>query len=286
MKGCTLCPNECGAARESAAGACGAGSQVKIAKYSLHAFEEPPVSGTNGSGTVFFCGCSLKCVFCQNFEVSRGRVGREISVERLAEIFKELERSGAHNINLVNPTHYADKIVRALKLAAPSVPVVWNTHGYERTETLKYVDDAVDVYLTDFKFFSEKASLRYTGKSDYAKVALPALEFMLNSKKTVLSGGLLKQGVIVRHLVLPLGAADSAEILTRIRPLMNGGAILSLMAQYTPFGEIDDFPELKRKITRREYERVLDKVYELKFENVFIQDFDSADGSYIPDWDF
>lgn len=284
MKKCTLCPNECNVDRSKSHGVCGVNDKLKIAKYSLHAFEEPIISGTRGSGTIFFCGCSLKCVFCQNYEVSRNLIGREISVSDLVNIFKELEELGAHNINLVNPTHYSSQIVEALKIYRPSIPIVYNTHGYEKIEVLEKINDYVDIYLTDLKYFDESVSMRYTKKSDYFKVSVKAVEFMINNKKTVLETGLLKSGVIVRHLILPLNTADSVNVLTQLRPIISD-AYLSVMAQYTPFGEIENFPELKRTITKREYEKVLEKTYELKYEKVYIQERNSSSEKYIPVWD-
>ena len=285
MQKCNLCPNQCSVNRQNELGYCKSFENLKIAKYSLHHYEEPIISGTNGSGTVFFCGCSLKCSFCQNFEVSRNLTGKEITPKELSDIFKELESLGAHNINLVNPTHYSTKIIEALEIYRPNIPIVYNTHGYESIDVLEKINDYIDIYLTDLKFFSPSVSSRYSKKSDYFEKAIKAVEFMINNKKTVLSGDLLKSGVIVRHLILPMNSSDSVEILTALRPKIKD-AYLSLMAQYTPFGEIENLPELKRKITNREYQKVLDKVYELKYENVFIQDTSSSSVGYIPKWDY
>ncbi|MBQ2717534.1 MAG: radical SAM protein [Clostridia bacterium] len=285
MQKCNLCPNQCSVNRQNELGYCKSFENLKIAKYSLHHYEEPIISGTNGSGTVFFCGCSLKCAFCQNFKVSRNLTGKEITPKELSDIFKELESLGAHNINLVNPTHYSTKIIEALEIYRPNIPIVYNTHGYESIDVLEKINDYIDIYLTDLKYFSPSVSSRYSKKSDYFEKAIKAVEFMINNKKTVLSGDLLKSGVIVRHLILPMNSSDSVEILTALRPKIKD-AYLSLMAQYTPFGEIENLPELKRKITNREYQKVLDKVYELKYENVFIQDTSSSSVGYIPKWDY
>lgn len=285
MNICSLCPNACNVDRTENLGYCKTSDKLKIAKYSLHPYEEPPISGKNGSGTIFFTGCSLRCVFCQNYDVSRNNLGKEITVKELGEIFKKLEDMGAHNINLVNPTHYSLKIIQALDLYRPKIPIVWNTHGYEKVETLKTIDDYVDIYLTDFKYCSSKVSVRYTLKSDYFEVAKAALDFMLN-KKTVIEDGLMKRGVIIRHLILPLNTSDSVAILEYLKSVMRNGAYLSLMSQYTPFGEIDNFPELKRPITKREYNKVFEKLCELDFQNVFLQDDSSSSQKYIPDWDF
>ncbi len=284
---CKICPIECNADRNSGVGYCGQSNKIKIAKYYLHTFEEPPISGKNGSGTVFFCGCSLKCVFCQNYQLSRSQTGKEISPSQLAEIFKELENMGAHNVNLVTPAHFAPQIVEALKIYRPKIPIVYNTHSYEKVETLKIIDPYVDIYLPDLKFFSSELSKRYTGKADYFDVASKAISFMLNSKKTVFgSDGMLKQGVVVRHMIMPLGVKDSKALLSWFAQNKVNGAYLSLMGQYTPFGENENFPELKRPITKREYQRVYEHLLSLKITDYFAQELGSASESFIPKWDF
>ncbi|MDE7181450.1 MAG: radical SAM protein [Clostridia bacterium] len=281
---CLSCPVACGADRKLNFGACGV-KGVKIAKYYLHPFEEPPISFKNGSGCIFFCGCSLKCVFCQNFELSRNTRGKEISVEELADIFKELEASGAENINLVNPTHYLNEIAAAVKLYRPNIPIVWNTHGYETLESLKRADEFVDIYLPDLKFIDEALSSRYTARKDYAKYALPAIEFMAQKPLKMRADGKMLAGCIVRHLILPLAAYDSINIVKFVSTLPKD-TYFSLMSQYTPFGEIEKYKELQRGITKREYERVLAAVQEYGLENVFLQDIQSATTNYIPQWDY
>lgn len=283
---CQLCPNDCKVDKQFNKGACGTANEIHIAKYYLHKFEEPIISGSNGSGTVFFCGCSLKCVFCQNYELSRSLRGKKITTQELAEIFKQLEQMGAHNINLVNPTHYSDKIVEALKIYRPNIPIVYNTHGYEKIEVLEKMNDYVDVYLPDIKYFSPSISKRYTGKNDYFEKASKAIEFMIKSKPLVFGqDGLMKTGVIVRHLVLPQCSSDSKKILNWFAPYKND-AYINVMSQYTPFGEIDNFPELKRKITKREYDAVIDYLLALDIKNAYYQEFESASEDYIPKWDF
>lgn len=281
---CNLCPVRCGADRKISAGYCGV-KDIRIAKYYLHPFEEPPVSFKNGSGCIFFCGCSLKCVFCQNFELSRNTRGKSISVRELAEIFKKLEDGGAENINLVNPTHYLTEIEEALSVYRPNIPIVYNTHGYETQESLKRADKFVDIYLPDLKFIDPLLSKRYTGKENYAKYALPAIEFMANKPLKMRDDEKMLSGCIVRHLILPLASYDSVNVVKFIATLPES-VYLSLMSQYTPFGEIGNFKELQRKITRREYNIVLNAVRELELKNIFLQDFDSAETSYIPQWDF
>ncbi len=281
---CTQCPVACGADREYSRGACGV-SGVKIAKYYLHPFEEPPVSFKKGSGCIFFCGCSLKCVFCQNYELSRNTRGKEITVSELADIFKELEDMGAENINLVNPTHYLSHIAGAMKLYRPSIPVVYNTHGYETGEALRIAEEFTDIWLTDLKFTDGALAKRYTARSDYADYALPAVEFMAEKELKIREDGKMLSGCIVRHLILPLAAYDSVKVVEFVSKL-NRNVYFSLMSQYTPYGDIADFKELQRKITKREYLRVLAAVEEAGLENVFIQDFDSAKEEYIPRWDY
>ena len=281
---CTQCPVSCGADRTLSKGYCGV-SGVKLAKYYLHPFEEPPISFKNGSGCVFFCGCSLKCVFCQNYEVSRAVRGKDFTVKQLAEVFKRLEDMGADNINLVNPTHYVAHIAEAMSIYKPSLPVVYNTHGYEKMPTLEIADTFTDIYPPDLKFIDKTLSKRYTGREDYAEYALPAIKFMAKKPLNMRGDGKMLSGCIVRHLILPLAAYDSVEIVKFISTLPEG-VYFSLMSQYTPFGDIKDFKELQRPITRREYKKVLAAVEEYGLKNVFLQDESSSGENYIPNWDF
>lgn len=285
LNNCTLCPVLCKADRSESVGACGVKEKIKIAKYYLHKFEEPCVSGEKGSGTIFFCGCALKCVFCQNFELSRNQRGKEISVYELADIFKKLEDMGANNINLVTPTQFSDKIIEALTIYKPNIPVVYNTHGYERIEVLNEIDKYIDVYLPDFKFFSPTISERYTGKKDYFCVTSKAIEFMVKKPLVFDNYGLIKSGTIVRHLVLPTCTSDSKKILDFFANFKDS-AYLNLMSQYTPMGDISSFPELNRKITKREYDSVIDYALSLGIEKMFYQKRISASEEYIPVWDF
>lgn len=281
---CKLCPVECGVDRDRASGYCGVRG-VKIAKYYLHPYEEPPVSFSKGSGCVFFCGCSLKCVFCQNYELSRAERGKDFSAEELAAVFKELEEAGADNINLVNPTHYVREISAAFELYRPNIPVVYNTHGYEKIETLLSADKFTDIYLPDLKFIDPALSFRYTGRRDYAEYALPAVEFMAKKPLKYDADGKMLSGCIVRHLILPLAAYDSVNIVKFVSSLPES-VHFSLMSQYTPFGDIKNFRELQRKITDREYNKVLAAVEEYGLRNVFLQDRQSATESFIPVWDY
>lgn len=281
---CTQCPVACGADRSLTSGACKV-QGVKIAKYYLHPFEEPSISFKKGSGCIFFCGCSLRCVFCQNYELSRNTRGKEISVRRLADIFKELEDMGAENINLVNPTHYLSHIMGAMELYRPKIPVVYNTHGYETLESLRLADGFVDIWLTDLKFIDSALSKRYTARADYADYALPAVKYMAQKPLAMRGDGKMLSGCIVRHLILPLAVYDSINVVKFVSGLPES-VHFSLMSQYTPYGDVADFKELNRRITKREYSRVLDAVVAAGLKNVTVQDFSSASEEYIPDWDF
>ena len=283
---CTLCPNSCSVDRDIRRGICGELNTMRIAKYYLHPFEEPFISGSNGSGTIFFSGCALKCVFCQNYELSRSLTGKEITEVELANIFKELELQGAHNINLVNPAHFVYQIANAMQIYKPKIPVVYNTHGYENISALEIANTFTDVYLPDLKFYSNALSKRYTKVSNYFEVATKAIKFMMQSKKTKISDGLMQSGVCIRHLDLPLCVKDSVQIINWVKDNLQNGAYFSLMAQYTPFGDIKDYPELNRPITKGEYDRVLAALFDSKIQNVLIQERESATTSFIPKWDF
>ena len=282
---CNLCPAGCGVDRSlGKLGRCGA-SGLKIAKFYLHPFEEPPISFSKGSGCIFFCGCSLRCVFCQNYELSHNKRGKDITVAELADIFRELEERGADNINLVTPTHYVDKIAEAFAIYRPKIPVVYNTHSYEKLETLKIADSFTDIYLPDLKFIDPLLSKRYTGREDYAKFALPAIEFMAKKPLKLDESGKMLSGCIVRHLIMPLAVYDSVKIIEFVSKL-GEGVYFSLMSQFTPMGEADNFPELRRPITKREYAAALEAVRAYGLKNVFLQDRTSSDRAFVPDWDY
>ncbi len=282
---CTLCPNGCKIDKNIQKGLCGTDNKIRIAKFYLHKFEEPIISGNNGSGTIFFTGCSLKCVFCQNYELSRNTRGKYITTKELVDVFKQLEDMGAHNINLVNPTHFSNGIMDALNIYKPSIPIVYNTHGYENTNTVAKLFDYVDVFMPDLKFFSPQISARYTGKKDYFKIACKAIKIMANKPFVLGNDGLLKSGCLVRHLVLPQNTFDSKKILEWYANIKDK-ACINIMSQYTPFGEIETYPELQRKITKREYQTVIDYAISLGIDKAFYQKFESASETYIPTWDF
>ena len=286
LKNCKLCPVECGADRTRGVGACGV-SGLHIAKYYLHPFEEPCISFQNGSGTIFFTGCNLRCVFCQNYEVSRAQRGKTVTPRQLADIFKELEDIGAENISLVTPSHLTAYLIDAFELYRPKIPVVYNTGSYEKVDTLKRIDPFVDIYLPDMKFYSPALSRRYLGKDDYFDVAADAIEFMANAKPLVLrEDGKMLSGCIVRHLVMPLCTADTKALLKWFARTLPKDTYLSLMSQYTPFGGAEQYPELTRPITAREYNAAIDTATELGIERLFAQDRNSSGEKYIPKWDF
>ncbi|MBQ3494783.1 MAG: radical SAM protein [Clostridia bacterium] len=282
---CLICPRKCGADRTNCVGFCGTGEKVKIALYKLFEYEEPCISVGKGSGAIFFSGCSLKCVYCQNYDISTLANGRELSIQRLADIFKELEDMGAENINLVNPTHYVVQIAKAFKIYKPKIPIVYNTHGYESEQSLAIACKFVDVFLTDFKYFDNAVAKKYSKAEDYVEVCKKALDAMKQHNPTdEFCGEKLVRGVIVRHLVLPLCASDSVKILTYIKQKYPN-TIVSLMAQYTPYGEVDKFPELNRKITKREYDKVVDAFVNLGLDG-YVQERESSSCEYIPKWDY
>ncbi len=285
MEKCTLCPVACGADRNQNSGFCGVRS-LCVAKYYLHPYEEPCISFKNGSGAIFFTGCNLRCVFCQNYELSRAERGREVTPAELAGIFRALEEQGAENINLVTPAHVVGSIVRALEIYRPKIPLVYNSHGYEKIETLRMIEDYVDIWLPDLKFYASARSERYTGRADYFEYASRAVKFMAKKPLVMRADGKMLSGCIVRHLILPLGVQDSMRIVRWAKDNLPERVYFSLMRQYVPFGETEKFPELQRKITAREYREVLECVLECGLQNVFLQDAGSADTAFIPQWEY
>ena len=287
MEKCTLCPVECGANRLTGIGACGVDG-LRVAKFYLHPFEEPCISFGKGSGTIFFSGCNLRCAFCQNYEVSRAKRGKPVTPLELTDIFKQLEDMGADNISLVTPSHLTPYLAEALALYRPKIPVVYNTGSYEKVETLRQIDPYIDIYLPDMKFVSPALSKRYLGKENYFDVASEAVSFMANSKPlTLTEEGKMLSGCIVRHLVMPLCTNDSKAVLKWFNAYLPPSTYLSLMSQYTPFGDIEGMKELSRPITAREYNTVVETALELGLEpRLFAQERKSSGETYIPKWDF
>lgn len=283
---CNQCPRKCNIDRDSKTGICGVNSEYKIARAALHYWEEPCISGVKGSGTVFFSGCSLKCVFCQNSVISDGCFGKEISEERLIEIFKELEDSGADNINLVSPTQYALQLADTLSKYKPGIPVVYNTGGYDSVESLKALDGLIDIYLTDMKYVSPSVSKKYSRAENYFEVCSKAvLEMRRQQPEDIFENGLMKKGMIIRHLVLPGNISQGMKMLDWVDENLSNQTIISLMGQYMPCAKAEDYPTINRKISKREYDTVILHAEKLGFENVYIQELDSSSQEYIPDFD-
>lgn len=286
---CTICPRNCGVDREAHVGFCGVSESLKVAKAFLHMWEEPCISGTHGSGTVFFSGCNLKCIFCQNYSISQEDFGKEITIEQLARIFLSLQEKGAHNINLVNPTHYIRPIKDALlsaKSRGLNIPVVYNSNGYETLEGLKYMEGLVDVYLPDLKYRESETAKKFSMAPDYFETASAAVKEMYRQVGAPVldESGIIKKGLILRHLILPGYAAESIKILEWIKENLPGGVYVSLMSQYTPCYKASCHPEIGRRITRREYEKVINRFIKLELENGYIQERESAVKEYIPDF--
>ena len=283
---CSLCPRNCHIDRTSSLGFCQSSSQIKAARAALHHWEEPCISGTRGSGAVFFSGCTLRC-FCQNYSISSETYGKEISEQKLAQIFFELQNQGAHNINLVTATQYLPSILNALDRIKDklNIPVVYNSSGYEKPETIRLLKDYVDIYLPDLKYFSSKLSQKYSKAEDYFKVASNAVRLMIEQtgKPVFDSDGILQKGVIIRHLVLPNCRKDSITLLHWIKEtLPDKSYLISLLSQYTPFYKSHEYPELNRRITTYEYESVLKEAISLGLVEGFMQEKSSAKEEYTP----
>jgi len=292
LEKCMLCPRLCAVDRaKGERGVCGETDKVRLARAALHFWEEPCISGETGSGTVFFTGCSLKCVYCQNREISCGDCGREISNERLTEIFLELQEKGAANINLVTPTHFVPQIISAVsdaRMSGLKIPIVYNSSGYEREETVRLLKNTVDIYLVDFKYFSSDLAEKYSGAPEYPVMARRAIDEMVRQQPNLEfdENSMMKRGVIVRHLMLPGALEDSKEIVRYLYETYGERIYLSLMRQFTPYKIPEQYPELCRVITDEEYEELLSFALELGVENAFIQEGEAAEESFIPPFDF
>lgn len=283
---CNQCPRRCNVDRENTLGYCKAPNAYKLARASLHFWEEPCISGKRGSGAVFFSGCNLGCVFCQNYEISHKCKGVEVSEERLIRIFEHLVDEGANNINLVNPTHYAVGLAHTLKKYKPPVPVVYNTSGYDSVDALKLLDGLVDIYLPDFKYIRNDKALRYSRAEDYPQFAMPALTEMKRQVGNDVfdENGIMKRGMIIRHLVLPGNTNSAIQALDYLAENF-ADTYISVMAQYVPCTDLSEYKEINRKITKREYDKVVNHILELGLEKVFLQKLESATEDYIPDFD-
>lgn len=288
MRECRLCPRQCGADRAVSAGICHMGSDIRIARAAPHYGEEPCISGERGSGAVFFAGCPLGCVYCQNYALSRGRVGETVSVERLAAIFSELEAKGVHNLNLVTGTQFTPQILDALAIAKPKIPVVWNTSGYETGETVDALSERVSVFLPDFKYAKAALAARYSRAPDYPEAARAAIRRMVEHTGAFeLDGdGLLRRGVMIRHLVLPGQIENTRAALYWIADtFMPGTVLVSLMAQYTPCGHLEKYPELRRTLTPEEWDTALAVLDETGLSDGYVQELSASGEEEIPAFD-
>lgn len=283
---CNNCPRKCNVDRSKNLGVCGVGDMPRLALVSLHKWEEPIISGDKGSGTVFFSGCNLKCAYCQNYKISHESFGKYITFERLADIFKELEAKGASNINLVSPSHYVHAIKQALDIYKPSIPIVYNSSGYDDIEALEMLKDYIDIYLVDFKYFDENLALKYSKAKDYPEVAKSAILKMreFQPKEVFGEDGMLKKGVIIRHLVLPTHTDDSIKILDWIKENISN-PFISLMSQYTPAYKSIMFPEIDRRLKPIEYKVVEEHMVSIGLTNGFAQELTSAKSCYTPTFD-
>ncbi len=291
-KQCTLCPHKCKVDRNINLGRCKAGDKIEIGGASLHKFEEPCISGKNGSGTVFFSKCNLNCVFCQNYEISNLGNGKQIEEKELSNIFLKQQEKNAENINLVSPTIYADKIVEAIKIAKEKglkIPIIYNTNGYENIETLKKLDGYIDVYLPDLKYYYEELAIKYSKVQNYFKIATEAIKEMykqVGSPKFD-ENGMIKKGLIIRHLVLPNNLENSKKVLKWIKENIDEKVYVSIMTQYFPTYKAQEYQEINRKINKEEYVEIENYIYDLGIENGYMQDFsEENEEQYVPKWEY
>ena len=280
---CRLCPRNCTIDRTVSRGYCNQ-TTLKVARAALHKWEEPIISGTNGSGTIFFSGCNLKCVYCQNYEVSRGK-GKEISPRELADIFKKLEDIKAHNINLVTPTHFVDDIIKAFEIYKPNIPIVYNCGGYEKIDTLERLKGIVDIFIPDFKYSDDNLAKIYSNCSNYFEVCTKALLKMRQlCPVDIIEDGLMKKGMIIRHLVLPNALDNTKGAIDWIADNMEKDTYISLMGQYVPFGDANKFPDINRKLKPIEYKIAINYALKQGLDNTFVQSLDSATEEFIPNF--
>lgn len=291
--GCSLCPRSCNVLRKAGQkGSCGvSGKGIHVARAALHMWEEPCISGSTGSGTVFFSGCPLRCVYCQNYRIAGGELGKEITIDRLSEIFLELQAKGAENINLVTPTHYTPEIIEAVKRAEHNglkLPVIYNCSGYESVHTVRQLEGVVDIYLTDFKYMEPELAKRCSRAADYPEIAKEALREMVRQQPQAVfdDRGRMVQGVIVRHLLLPNHLKNAKAVVQYVYETYGNQVWMSLMNQYTPLSQVADIPELNRKVTKREYKGLVEYAVSLGVEQGFIQEGEASGESLIPDFDY
>lgn len=283
---CNACPRKCNVDRTQKLGYCKSPDKFKLARAALHYWEEPCISGKNGSGAIFFSGCNLGCVFCQNYDISHNCKGVEVDDDTLIKIMQNLENQDANNINLVNPTHYAVQLKRVLEKYKPSVPIVYNTSGYDSVETLKLLDGIVDIYLPDFKYIRPDKAKKYSKAEDYPSVAASALKEMRRQVPfdTFDENGIMQKGMIIRHLVLPSNVNSSIEALNFLAENFSD-TYISVMAQYVPCGNLENYKGINRQLTQREYDKAVNHIIDLGLEKVFVQELKAATKDYIPDFD-
>lgn len=290
LENCNICPHRCGVNRMNGkTGRCKATDKVKVALASIHNFEEPCISGKNGSGTVFFSNCNLNCVFCQNYEISQLGKGKEISIEELADIFIKQQNKNVHNINLVTPTMYIYQIIEAIKLARDKglkIPIVYNSNGYENVEALKHLKGYIDIYLPDLKYSNNEIAYKYSNIKNYYENAVQAIKEMYNQVGTPIidENGIMKKGLMIRHLVLPNQLQNSKDVLKWINDNMDKKVFVSVMAQYFPTYRANHFPEISRKLTKEEYNEIEQYLYSLDLENGYIQELGEHEEEYVPDF--
>ena len=291
LEKCEICPHKCKVNRiEGKVGRCKAKDTVKIALYSIHKFEEPCISGNNGSGTVFFSNCNLNCIYCQNYEISQEGKGSEISIEELAEIFIEEQRQKADNINLVTPTSYVPQIIEAIKIARKkglNIPIIYNTNGYEEIETLKMLEGYIDVYLPDLKYYDNELSKKYSNIDNYFEIATKAIKEMYRQVGNPIldDRGIIQKGLMIRHLVLPNNIENSKKILKWLKENIDENVYIDIMAQYFPTYKAKNVQELNRKLNKKEYEEIEDYVYKLDIKNGYMQDLGEHEEEYVPKWE-
>ena len=291
LEKCSICPHDCGINRLNGnIGRCKSNGNIKLAMASIHNFEEPCISGENGSGTVFFSNCNLNCVFCQNYKISQQGLGREISIEELAEIFIDEQNKNAENINLVTPTMYVYHIIEAIKIARNKglkIPIVYNSNGYENVETIKKLKGYIDIYLPDLKYYYDDLAFKYSGVKNYFENATSAIKEMYNQVGSPVldENEIMKKGLIIRHLVLPNNIQNSKDVLKWINDNIDKSVFVSVMAQYFPTNKAKDFPEINRKLTKEEYEEIENYLYSLDLDNGYIQELGEHEEEYVPDFE-
>ena len=288
---CTICPHNCKINRTKNPGRCKSTDKIKIALYSIHNFEEPCISGEKGSGTIFFSNCNMNCVFCQNYEISQLGRGKEITIEELANVMIKQQERNVQNINLVTPTSYALHIVEAIKIARKKglkIPIVYNTNGYESVETLKLLEGYVDIYLPDLKYYYDDLAKKYSKVDNYFKIATKTIQEMYRQVGAPVldENGVMKKGLMIRHLILPNEVQNSKKVLKWIKENIDSNVYVSIMAQYFPTYKAKEIPEIARKITKEEYEKVENYLYELDLENGYIQELGEHEEEYVPTWEY